>query len=392
MLDLAIVLPCLNEADNLRGLLPRIRETLSHIPAASAIYVVDGGSRDATVAVAHELGAEVLQQRGSGYGGAIKTAFEDIEATYLLTMDADFSHHPVFIRYLYERRHEAEIIIASRYVPQGHAEMHWTRKMLSGILNIVFRNVLGMQALDLSSGFRLYHRKAIAKLNLEYETYAVLQEILVKAYCQGYQVREEPFHYLPRRHGSTHARLIKFGIAYLRALHSLWMLRNSRESADYETRAFYSWNLAERRRQRKRYRILLESVSDKQRILDVGCGASQALNAIPQSVGLDVLHQKLRFMRRPGRLLANAAATALPFADGTFEIVIASGMLQSVQDTEKALKEFARCLESGGILLTGINVNQRAIETTLAAAGFEILERQPVTGNELLVKARKQDI
>lgn len=392
MLDLAIVLPCLNEADNLRGLLPRIRETLSHIPAASAIYVVDGGSTDDTVAVARALGAQVLQQRGSGYGGAIKTAFEDIEATYLLTMDADFSHHPVFIRYLYERRHEAEIIIASRYVPQGHAEMHWTRKILSGILNIVFRNVLAMQALDLSSGFRLYHRKAIARLNLEYETYAVLQEILVKAYCRGYQVREEPFHYLPRRHGSTHARLLKFGIAYLRALHSLWMLRNSRDSADYETRAFYSWNLAERRRQRKRYRILLESVSDKQRILVVGCGASQALNAIPQSVGVDVLHQKLRFMRRPARLLANAAATALPFADGTFEIVIASGMLSAAQDAGKALKEFARCLESGGILLAGIDANQPAIQATLAATGFEILERQPVAGGETLIKARKHDI
>ena len=185
MLDLAIVLPCLNEADNLRGLLPRIRETLCHIPAKAAIYVIDGGSHDDTVSVAQDLGAEVLQQRGSGYGGAIKTAFEDIEAAYLLTMDADFSHHPVFIRYLYERRNEAEIIIASRYAPQGHAEMAWTRKVLSGILNVVFRNVLGMQALDLSSGFRLYHRKAIARLNLEYETYAVLQEILVKAYCQG---------------------------------------------------------------------------------------------------------------------------------------------------------------------------------------------------------------
>lgn len=391
MLDLAIVLPCLNEAENLRDLLPCIRNTLSHISATTAIYVVDGGSRDDTVAVAHELGAQVLQQRGNGYGGAIKTAFEDIEATYLLTMDADFSHHPVFIRYLYERRHEAEIIIASRYVPQGHAEMHWTRKILSRILNRLFRNVLDMQAHDLSSGFRLYHRKAVARLNLEYETYAVLQEILVKAYCQGYQVREEPFHYLPRRHGSSHARLIKFGIAYLRALHSLWMLRNSRDSADYETRAFYSWNLLERRRQHRRYRILLEFISDKQRVLDVGCGASQTLNAIPQSIGVDVLHQKLRFMRRPARSLVNATAAALPFADEAFEVIIASGVLESMQDVDEALKEFARCLESGGVLLASVDGNKPGIESALNAAGFEIMEDRHIVGNETLVKARKQN-
>ena len=389
MLDLAIVLPCLNEADNLRGLLPRIKETLTHIPAKAAIYVIDGGSHDDTVSVARDLGAEVLQQRGSGYGGAIKTAFEDIEAAYLMTMDADFSHHPVFIRYLYERRNEAEIIIASRYAPQGHAEMHWTRKVLSGILNIVFRTVLGMEALDLSSGFRLYHRKAIARLNLEYETYAVLQEILVKAYCQGYQVKEEPFHYLPRRHGATHARLIKFGIAYLRALRSLWVLRNSPASADYETRAFYSWNPLQRYRQRQRYRIALDYIADHQRILDVGCGASQTLNAAPQSVGLDILHQKLRFMRRPARSLVNATATALPFADTVFEMIIASQTLEELTDVDAALLEFSRCLEDNGVLLVGTEAASLAFQEKITANGFEILESRKVLGREVMMRAQK---
>ncbi|MCK5861893.1 MAG: glycosyltransferase [Candidatus Hydrogenedentes bacterium] len=389
MIDLAIVLPCLNEADNLRGLLPRIRETLRHISASSEIFVIDGGSHDDTVAVAEKLGAHVILQRGSGYGGAIKTAFEDVEATYLLTMDADFSHHPVFIRYLYERRHEAEIIIASRYTAQGHAEMHWMRKMLSGILNVVFRNVLALDALDLSSGFRLYHRKAVARLNLEYDTYAVLQEILVKAYCQGYQVKEEPFHYLPRRHGSSHARLIEFGIVYLRALYSLWVLRNSSASADYETRAFYGWNPWRRSLQRQRYRVALECIGDKQRILDVGCGASQTLNAVPQSIGVDIRHHKLRFMRRPARSLINATATALPFTDAAFEVVIASRVLEHVADSDSALHEFSRCLESGGILFVGTGGGDEALQKQLTASGFEVVGREHVLGTEVMVKAKK---
>ncbi len=390
MLELAVVLPCLNEADNLRGLLPRIGEALRHIPATSAVYVIDGGSHDDTVAVARELGAEVLRQRGNGYGGAIKTAFQDIEAAYLLTMDADFSHHPVFIRYLYERRNEAEIIIASRYAPQGHAEMHWTRQVLSGILNTVFRRVLAMDALDLSSGFRLYHRKAIARLNLEYETYAVLQEILVKAYCQGYQVLEEPFHYLPRRHGSSHARLIKFGIAYLRALRTLWLLRNSPASADYETRAFYAWNPLRRRRQRRRYRVALDCIGDKQRVLDMGCGASQTLNAAPQSVGMDLLHHKLRFMRRPARLLVNAAATAMPFADGAFEAIIASRVLEEVHDVDAVLRECRRCLEKDGLLIVGSEAPLDTLRKQLAEHGFDILGEERILGAEKMLQARKQ--
>jgi len=389
MLDLAVVLPCLNEGDNLRGLLPRISEALRHIPASSAVYVVDGGSSDDTVSVARELGAHVLRQRGNGYGGAIKTAFEDIEAAYLLTMDADFSHHPAFIRRLYERRNEAEIIIASRYISQGHAEMRWSRKILSAILNLAFRNVLGMKTLDLSSGFRLYHRKAVAKLNLEYETYAVLQEILVKAHCEGYHVREEPFHYLPRRHGSTHARLIKFGVAYLRALRALWLLRNSPDSADYETRAFYSWNPLLRRRHRRRYRIVMENLSDKRRVLDVGCGASQTLNAIPYSVGVDTLHPKLRFMRRPARSLVNATALTLPFPDAAFEAIIALRLLEHVPDERAALREIARCLEPGGTLLLGTErfETQRQL---LAGQGFEVTGVESVLGGEVIVKARKR--
>ena len=141
VVELAVVLPCLNEADNLRSLLPKVRQVLEDIRASHRIYVIDGGSTDDTVGVAHALGAVVIPQRGNGYGGAIRTAFEDINARWLLTMDADFSHHPVFIKYLFARRHEGEIIIASRYAAQGYAEMPWTRKFLSYTLNCVRQDI-----------------------------------------------------------------------------------------------------------------------------------------------------------------------------------------------------------------------------------------------------------
>ncbi len=418
VVELAVVLPCLNEADNLRSLLPKIGEVLAELETTYHVYVIDGGSRDDTVEAARALGALVIRQRGTGYGGAIRTAFEDINAEWLLTMDADFSHHPVFIKYLFERRHEGEIIIASRYVPQGYGEMPWSRKFLSYTLNRVFGTILSIPVRDLSSGFRLYHRNAIGKLDLHYETYAVLQEILAKAYCHGYRVVEEPFHYLPRRHGSSHARVFKFGIVYLKSLYKLWTLRNNLNSADYEARAFYSRIPIQRWWQRRRCHIIRDFIEDKMRVLDVGCGSSPLLNSAPQIIGLDINADKLRYVRRAGRCLVNASVFALPFRDAAFQVIIASQLLEHLSSPPDPLAETARCLEPGGTLIIGtpdygrrqwrtikrmydliqpsrpadrhpIQYTRTSLEEALQRHGFEILEHRYVGGAELIIKARK---
>jgi dolichol-phosphate mannosyltransferase len=350
---IAVVIPCLNEAENLALLLPKVHAVIKRFAIPATVYVVDGGSTDGTVDTARRLDADVIAQRGSGYGGALKTAFEDIDAAYIITLDADYSHHPAILKYLYEQREQAEIVIASRYVAQGHAEMPWFRKVLSRILNGVFRTALSIPVHDLSSGYRLYRREAVAALNLEFSTYAVLQEILVKAFCAGWQVKEIPFHYLPRRHGSSHARLLRFGRDYLMALCKMWTLRNSIESADYDSRAFHSRIPLQRWWQRKRYRIILDYIGDNLRVLDAGCGSSQLLDGAPQIIGMDVLRRKLRFMRRPGRRLVNGDTVALPFRDGVFEAVVSSEVIEHIPEDDRVFTELVRCIEPGGVLVLG---------------------------------------
>src|SRR5262249_59305369 len=93
---------------------------------------------------------------------------------------------------------------------------------------------------DWPSGFRLYRRAAIKGMTFEGRNFEVLEEILVKAYARGYSVFEVPFTYFPRESGRSHARLIRFGWDLTRSAFSLWGLRNSVSSADYDDRAFYS--------------------------------------------------------------------------------------------------------------------------------------------------------
>jgi dolichol-phosphate mannosyltransferase len=140
-------------------------------------------------------------------------------------MDADLSHPPVFVADLWRARHTAEVLIASRYVRGGSARMPTTRLLLSRLLNAVFAAALGLPVKDLSSGFRLYRRQALAGNASTATNFAVLQEILVHAAATGGRIGEVPFAYAPRRHGSSNARVLAFGLEYAAALRRLRAVR-----------------------------------------------------------------------------------------------------------------------------------------------------------------------
>jgi dolichol-phosphate mannosyltransferase len=352
--EVAVVVFCLGDSENLGNLLPRVAQVSRELGISSRTYVVfeKGAPRRASEA-AREFGAEVITQKTPGYGGALRTALEQVRARYVVTLDANLSHHPAIVKYLYEARNEADIIIASRYVEGGFSQVPFLRSLLSRALNRAFHQVLSLPIHDLSSGYRLYHREALAHLKIRHSTFAALPEIVTKAWCAGYQVREIPFHYLAGRHKRGASHLFQFAADYLSVLWEMWKVRNSVASADYDWRAFHSRIPLQRWWQRKRYHIILDYISSRMRVLDVGCGSSQILNGAPQTVGVDVQMGKLRFMRRPGRRLANASIGALPFRDAAFEAVVCSEVIEHVPESDGIFEELLRVLEPGGSLILG---------------------------------------
>ncbi|MGH7378502.1 MAG: glycosyltransferase, partial [Candidatus Methylomirabilales bacterium] len=225
--ELAVVIPAWNERENLELLLPALKEVLAGLDLRAEILVVDGGSRDGTREAAERRGARVLLQPERGYGGALRAGFAATTAPYIATMDADLSHRPVFLEEFWKRRNEAEVLIASRYVPGGQADMGRFRRLLSHILNRTYRRVLSLPLRDLSSGFRLYRRHVVERLPLQARDFDVLEEILIRIHADGWRIQEVPFHYMARGSGRSHARLIKFGWALLKTLVRMWRLRNS---------------------------------------------------------------------------------------------------------------------------------------------------------------------
>ncbi|HJU12166.1 MAG TPA: glycosyltransferase [Candidatus Binataceae bacterium] len=352
-MDLSVILPVVNESANLRLLVPRLKAVMEREGLSFEIIVVDGGSSDGTPQTATELGARAVPERRRGYAGALETGFAEAQGDYVLTLDADLSHEPAFAAKLWRVRHEADIVIASRYVRGGTAFAGPMRMWLSRLLNLWMRRLLSMPVRDLSSGFRLYRRDALQNLTLEARNFEVIEEVLVKAYAQGYRILEVPFTYFPRESGRSHARLVRFGLDLMRSSAKLWKLRNSINSADYDERAFYSAIPLQRYWQRRRHRVTISWARGAERVLDAGCGSSVIIQSLNNAVGMDMSLGKLRFLRRRGIELVRGSAFTLPFRDRAFDCVISSQVIEHIPYDDELFREMDRVLRPGGTLIIG---------------------------------------
>jgi glycosyltransferase involved in cell wall biosynthesis len=418
-MNLSIVIPALNEAPNLQVLLPALQQVAAKLAAQHEIIVVDGGSTDGTADVAAKLGARVVKQTERGYGGALKAGFAAATGEFVATMDADFSHRPWFLRRMWNMRDRAELVIASRYVAGGRAEMPVSRLWLSRILNGFFARGLSLPYRDMSSGFRLYKRSALLDITIESRDFEVVEEILIRLYAQGYQIVEVPFHYAPRREGQSHAKVIKFGIRMLKTFFRMWSLRNSIDCCDYDWRAHCSLIPPQRYWQRKRFQILTCFAKDATRTLDVGCGSSRILLNLPNAVGVDVRLNKVRYLRRHGQQALVGSVFQLPLKTGEFDCVICSEVIEHIPNDPRWCTELIRCLKPGGLLILGTpdyggwswpaiewiygkvmpggyadehitHYTRQSLIDQMATYGFKPLETGWILGGEMIITFRQQ--
>jgi len=416
---LTVVIPAWNEGKNLARLLPLLDKTLSSLDVGYEIFVADYASRDETAQVCAAQGVQCLNVRERGYGRALRAGIAAARGEFVITMDADLSHPSEFIRVLWENRRIGDVVIASRYVTGGRAEMPLSRRILSGILNRVFGLALSVPLKDLSSGFRLYRRAVLEEIEPAGRDFNILQEIVIKAYALGFRVAEVPFTYRRRGSGVSHARLLAFAVQYLKTLGSMWRLRNSIASGDYDQRAYDSRLPPQRWWQRKRCRIILEWAGSGVPALDVGCGASRILDGLPAgSLGVDPSVPNLRYARRFGKYVAAGALPRIPVRDGLFGTVICSQVIEHIPADEAIFAEFRRLVAPGGQLILGTpdygrmrwrlmekvydfvnpggyadehitHYNAAMLEAMVEEAGFEVTGKRYVGGGELILRCRR---
>lgn len=226
-----VCIPTYNEADNLE---PITQAVLKAEPRVD-ILVVDDNSPDGTGKIADALAAReprirvLHREKKEGLGRAYLAAFRWALAegyTYIIEMDADFSHDPRYLPGLLDAAEAgADLVLGSRYVTGG-GTVNWGigRQVISRGGSLYARSILGVGVHDLTGGFKCFHRRVLEAIELDAVKstgYAFQIELTYRTLKKGFTVREIPIVFEDRRVGqSKMSRKI-----FLEALTMVWKLR-----------------------------------------------------------------------------------------------------------------------------------------------------------------------
>jgi dolichol-phosphate mannosyltransferase len=212
----ALIIPTLNERDNIVGLFQAVRGIL---PKAQ-IVIVDDNSPDGTGKVSDDLASRdklvhVLHRRGKrGLGLAYKEAFtyvlNNLDSEYIFEMDADFSHNPRYLAlFLYYAR-EFPIVTGSRFLKKVSIQDRtvW-RNIISVSSKAMVNLMLGLNLTDVTTGFKCFNRMALQDIDLTQvrsRGFVFQMEIAYMAQRRGMRVKEIPILFVERKAGKSKMR------------------------------------------------------------------------------------------------------------------------------------------------------------------------------------------
>jgi glycosyltransferase involved in cell wall biosynthesis len=201
VIEVSVVMPCLNEKDTIGGCVERAISALHEQDIAGEVIVADNGSTDGSVAIAQRLGARVVSEAERGYGAAYMTGIGAARGRYILIGDSDSSYDFKDLPRLIEPlRQGYDLVLGSRFRGQiMPGAMPWANRYignpaLTALLNRLFK----LRISDAHSGMRAFTREAYTKMQLRTTGMEFASEMLIKASLAQMKITEVPITYYPR--------------------------------------------------------------------------------------------------------------------------------------------------------------------------------------------------
>ena len=226
-----VITPTYNERANIPTLIERV---LAQDPRLECLFV-DDNSPDGTGDVIAEIAATnqrvhlIRRPRKLGLGTAYRDGFHwALKRDYelIFEMDADFSHDPSHLPEFLRAAEQADFVLGSRYLNGKVTVMNWpiTRLILSYGANIYARVVTGMKLWDATGGFKCFHRRVLAAIDLDdvrSNGYAFQIEMSYRAMRKGFTPVEIPIVFADRTEGESKMS----GHIVREAIFMVWRLR-----------------------------------------------------------------------------------------------------------------------------------------------------------------------
>src|SRR3954470_9566305 len=167
-LKVSVVIPCLNEQENIVECVTRARRALEENGIPGEVVVADNASEDDSARLAAEAGARVVPEPRRGYGSAYLAGFNAARGEYIVMADADLTYDFGDIpRFVAELEDGGELVMGDRMDNIQPGAMPWLHRyvgnpVLSGVLNLFFRT--GIR--DAHCGMRAVRRDVLPRLDL----------------------------------------------------------------------------------------------------------------------------------------------------------------------------------------------------------------------------------
>jgi glycosyltransferase involved in cell wall biosynthesis len=224
-MDLSIVIPMFNEAENVESTLKRVEEALSSFQGDYEIIPVNDGSVDNTLEILKRIESKdkkikvVSYSKNIGRGMALRKGFQESRGEIIVSIDADLSYNPNHIIDLVQALKEdpgIDFVLASPYMPGGGVQdVPFLRLWISKLGNKILRFALPNRIYTSTGIFRAYRRKVLESLELESDGKEIHLEILSKTLALGYRVKEVPAILTGRKKGKSKFKFRKTTLSHL---------------------------------------------------------------------------------------------------------------------------------------------------------------------------------
>ena len=222
LLELTILMPCLNEAETIATCIQKALAYLAQSGVSGEVLIADNGSTDGSQAIARGLGARVIDVPEKGYGAALIAGIAGARGRFVIMGDSDDSYDfSALDPFIAKLRDGFDLVMGNRFkggiAPGAMPPLH--RYLGNPVLSTIGRVFFGGPIRDFHCGLRGFSRVAIAALDLRAPGMEFASEMVVKATMRGLRITEVPTTLSPDgRSRPPHLRSWRDGWRHLRFL------------------------------------------------------------------------------------------------------------------------------------------------------------------------------